>query len=894
MNPTKIARLIPVLLFSLAANPAAADIVRETDREMYPANVSYDANIPVPESFLGHALGRAPVRHHQLVEYLQTVAGLSDRMTVETIGYSHERRPILLLVITSPANHERIDEIRDRHIALTEPSENLGVSDDMPVVTWLNYGVHGAESSGMDAALPTAYYLAAAQGPEVERILDESVILLTAVFNPDGHAKRASWFDSFASQVVVSDPQHIEHDFDGQLFRTNHYGFDLNRQWLLLTQPESRAWGKKWHEWRPNVSVDYHEMGGDKTYYFHPGVTTRTHPLIPDEAEGLMLDTVRESEEFLDSEARLYYHGEGYDNFYIGKGSTYPLVNGAIGILFEASAARGVELDTAHGLRSYRENIRKHFRTSIGSIEGALSQRVELLHFQKRFYDSALDSADDHAVKAYVFDAPNDAARLFHFVELLKSHRIKAYELDRDIEVNGKAFLAGAALIVPLRQPQYRMIRGIFDTITEFEDATFYDVSSWTMPLAFNLHYEALSSRHFRASLVGTEVVPQPAAATAPDTAQYGYAFKWSGYFAPRALNRVLGADLLASVATKPFALHTTRGPVEFQAGSVFVPFDRQQQTPDEIAAVMRVIAAEDGLTVHAVTSGRSPSGIAGLNPGGPSFMPLKEPKVLLVTGRGVDLYDTGAAWHLLDFRMRMPVTMRDRDRLQGIDWSRYTHVIFPGGEYEEYAAAYLDQLRQWVARGGTVIGIRQASPWLRANVLDYVEPTAEDATEIIADVGNVAPVSPLPGQAESPDEAEAAERIDYMDKERSDAVDVIGGAIFSGDLDTTHPLGFGYERRHIALHKNTVEVMPRPENPYATVIAYSEQPLLSGYASTTNREALAGTAALIAERWGEGSVVLFSDDPNFRAIWYGTNKLFLNALFFSTVFEPGPANAAE
>ena len=154
--------------------------VRDSDSVMFPSDITYDARFPTPETFLGHALGAGPVRHHQLVEYLQTIASMSDRMSVEIIGYSHEQRPILFLVITSPSNHEKIGEIRDKHVALTEPSMNQNVDDDMPVVTWLNYGVHGAESAGMDAALPTIYYLAAAQGPAIQQILEDSVILLTA------------------------------------------------------------------------------------------------------------------------------------------------------------------------------------------------------------------------------------------------------------------------------------------------------------------------------------------------------------------------------------------------------------------------------------------------------------------------------------------------------------------------------------------------------------------------------------------------------------------------------------------------------------------------------------------------------------------------------------------
>jgi len=883
--------LLSLLLISPCGHLLAADPVRDADIEMYPANVGYDSQIPMPETFLGHALGSAPVRHHQLVEYLQAVASLSDRITVETIGYSHERRPILFLVITSPTNHERLGEIRDQHVARTEPSMNQGAGGDMPVVTWLHYGVHGAESSAMDAVLPTVYYLAAAQGPEVEGTLDESVILLTAVANPDGHAKRASWFDSFGSQVTVADPQHMEHDYDGQVLRTNHYGFDLNRQWLLLTQPEARAWMRKWHEWRPNVTIDYHEMGPEQTYYSHPGVATRTNPLVPDEAERLMADLVGESERFLDSEARLYFHGERFDNFYIGKGSTYPLVNGGVGVLYEAGAAKGVELETPHGLRTYRDNIRKHFRTSIGSVQGALRQRIELLEYQQKFYESALEEADDSETKAWVLDAPNDASRLYHFIELLNNHRIKTYELSRNIDVNGNTFVAGDAIIVPLRQPQYRLIRGIFDAVSEFEDSTFYDVSSWTIPLSFNLKYEALSGRSFRSSIVGVETSRELPAADAPDAANYGFAFEWTGYYAPRALNRVLGEDLLASVATRPFVLQTTRGSFEFQRGSLFVPFDGQQKSPEQIEDLMRVVAAEDGLFVHSITSGRSLSGTAGINPGGPSFVPVKQPKVLLVTGRELDLYNSGAAWHLMDFRMHLPVTLRDRERLASLDWSNYTHVIFPGGEYEEYVPAFLDRLRQWVESGGTVIGMQQASQWLRDNVFDYVEPV--DGEGVVPATGSEAvPVDePLPTEGAEDsidaDEVDEAERFDYEQKEKRDAVDIIGGAIFSGDLDLTHPLGFGYDRRDIAIHKNTVEVMDRPDNPYATVIAYGDQPLLSGYASATNLEALAGTPALIADRRGEGSVILFADDPNFRAIWFGTNKLFMNSLFFSKVFQP-------
>ena len=861
---------------ALPVASAIADVdVRDADVDMFPTDVTYDPAIPTPESILGHKLGLEPVRHHKLVEYITTVANLSDRMSIEVIGYTHERRPILFVVATSEENHARLDDIKAQHIALTEPASKQAVEDDMPMVTWINYGVHGAESSGMDASLPFIYYLAAAQGDDIDRILADSVILVTAVFNPDGHSKRVAWFDAWGGEQMISDPAHIEHDFSWGNARTNHYGFDLNRQWLLLTQPEPRAWMRKWHEWRPNLTVDYHEMGGGQTYYFHPGVATRTNPMVPDEAERLMAETAKTSESFLDSEGRLYFHGEAFDNYYIGKGSTFPLVNGGVGILYEAAAAMGRELDTPNGLRTYRENIRKHFRTSIASIETGSRLRLDYLRYQKEFYESALADAGRAATKAWVFAAPGDPARMHLFADVLNFHRISTHKLTSDIVVDGQRFNASDALIVPATQAQYRMIRSIFETVSEFEDAVFYDVSTYTMPPAFGLQYAPLSGRSYRSSLVGEAFFPAMPVAATPDESSYGYVFEWGGYYAPRALQRVLGEDIMARVATRPFSADTSKGTVEFARGSIVVPFDRQESDRDDILTVMQTVAADDGITVHALTSGRSSTGTAGVNVGGPSSVPIDEPSVLVVVGRDISTYDAGEIWHLLDYRMQMPVTLRDRDGLGDIDWDRYTHIVFSAGEYDGYEPEFAGRLRQWVGEGGTIIGLRNAAPWVRASVMEWVDPLSEEGMAAAAAAA-----------ADPEEEEEETERLAYADKDNEEAIDVIGGAIFTADLDNTHPLGFGFSGRQIYLHKNVEEPMEATDNPFGTVIEYAAEPVYSGYVSDDNSEALAGTPALIAERHGDGSIILFADNPNFRGYWYGTNKLFLNALFFSTVFQ--------
>ena len=871
------------LFLLLLSSAAFADVdVRDADARMFPDTVRYADDIPTPAEFLGFELGTEPVRHHQLVDYIRLVADMSDRLSVETIGYSHERRPILFVIATSKSNRENLDAIRARHVALSEPGSGQSVEDDMPIVTWLNYGVHGAEASGMDASLPFVYYLAAAQGDEIESILDESVILVTAIFNPDGHSKRIAWVDAYGGQRRISNPDHMEHQSSWRFARTNHYWFDLNRQWLLLTQPEPQAWMRKWHEWRPNLTVDYHEMGSAQTYYFHPGVHTRTNPLAPDAAEELMAATAAFSEDVLDNEGRLYFQGERFDNYYVGKGSTFPLVNGGVGILYEAGAALGRELETRNGLRTFRENIRKHLVTSIASIRAAASQRLDYLRYQKKFYADALAAAEKSPTRAWVFSANGDSVRLKAFTDLLETHRIEAYALSRSIEKDGIRFDAEDSMVVPTTQAQYTLIRSIFETMDTFEDATFYDVSTWTLPPAFGLDYAALSARESRGLAAGEfefDLDPRPVARS-----DYGYIIEWSPYLAPRALYRVLEEDLMAKVAIEPFQVETSNGPRSLPRGSIFVPLDRQETSRDAIYETMQAVARIDGQRVHSLESGRSVNGTLGVNVGGPSFRPVQRPEILMLIGESVDLYDAGEIWHLLDYRMDIPLSMRETGTLADIDWSRYTHIVMPSGNYEALDADVTARLRQWVSEGGTVVSFSDAIGWLRAATLDFVpvEPGSE----------GLVPEEPQDEEAEDAEDAEengdeaGSERFDYASKDDREAVDVLGGAMFRGDLDITHPLGFGFARREIALHKNHKDVLEPTENPYGVVIQYAEDPLMSGYASEENREAIATTPALIAERYGRGSVILFADNPNFRGYWYGTNKLFLNSLFFSRAFS--------
>ncbi|MGD8325852.1 MAG: M14 family zinc carboxypeptidase [Sphingomonadales bacterium] len=842
---------IVVLFFALVAS----NIIPAMAQEGFFPDATYDPAIPTPEAYLGHEIGDILVRYDQVIGYLQLLAERSDRITIETIGYSHERRPIKRLIITHPDNHARLSEIKAEHLRLANPQGDAPVSENMPVVTWINYGVHGDEISGIEAVLGIAYHLAAVQDAEWIDILRNSVILNIATFNPDGRDRSATWYNMHHAKVPVSDPAHREHSIPWPGGRTNHYWFDLNRQWLPLTQPESQAWIKVYHDWKPNVVVDFHEMGSDQTYYFHPGEEGRTHPLVPVEAEALLERLSTYPAKQLDSEARPYFTKEVFDNYYIGKGSTFPLVTGGVGMLFEQSGSEGITIDSDNGPQFYRENIRQHMNSGLSVIRGAYEMRGDFLRHQKAFFKSALDTADRADVKAYVFAAPRDPKRVEAFLTLLKRHQIKAYGLNKDVSSEGLDFRAGEAFVVPAKQAQYRLIRGMFDKLTQFPRDSFYDISGWTLPFAYGLDFATLS--RLRSNLLGEEWFAPTHQASPPAQGAVAYVMAWDGYYAPRALYRLLDAGVRARATTRPMEVDTPAGRRSFRPGAIVIsPGNNDTDVVAKLPALFATIAEEDGISVQAATAGLTPNGP---DLGGSSQIALHKPKVAMMTGDGMGAYDAGELWYLLDYRMEMPVVLRDGQDFDGLNLAAYTHFILPDGT-PPLNERQIAILRNWVATGGTLIATQDAAGWAAENGFGNAKVLKEE-------------------------ENNKAERLPFAQRSENEARRRIAGAVFVTDADVTHPIAFGLTSARLPVHRDMEGFFQRHEDPYATVAAYGEDPLISGYASEEDQRLMAGTPAIIAERFHAGSVILFADNPAFRGYWYGTNKLVLNAIFFSKGF---------
>jgi hypothetical protein len=805
---------------------------------------------------MGVDIGERHIRPDEIVEYVRIVADASDRVVMGTHGRTYQGRPLVHAIITSPANHRRLEEIRLANLRLSDDPRAVSDADlaRMPAIIYMGYSVHGNEASGSDAGILTLHHLAAGQGPGVEAILDNAVVILDPSLNPDGRARFVNWVTGNRGRVPTVDPQDREHNEPWPNGRTNHYLFDLNRDWLPSQHPESQARVALFHQWRPQLHTDFHEMGGGATFFFQPGIPSRDNPNTPQHTIDLTLEVARFHAANLDAIGELYYAQESFDDFYYGKGSTYPDVHGAVGILFEQASSRALRAETPLGILPYTETVRNQFATSLSTLQAGVELREQLLANQRRHYAEIPTFVAATRTKGWLVSLEGDRTRAQELAQMLQRNRIRIHDLATQVERDGITFRPGAAFVVPLDQPQARLIHGVLEQRTSFADSLFYDVSTWTMTLAFGVPHAELAD--IPARLVGAELGPVSldGGEVHGGRASYAYLMEWNRFYAPRALNRFLEAGILPLVTYRPFSIRTANGSVlEVQRGSILIPLeyrlDGARHSPDDVHRLMQEAAREDHVVIHALNSGW-PEGEVW--PGGDATRVLDLPRVALLAGRGSASYAVGETWHLLNERMGIPVSLVDVADVAGIDLSRYNTVVMAGniGGLSEAATR---NLTEWVRGGGLLITTEAGARWPMAQGL-----LATTIRESAVDLGN-------PSYADRADRAGAQ---------------VIGGSIFQVELDPTHPIAFGYGSSVPTFRAHNLYLEPMTA-PGVTVGRYARNPLISGYIHPAQVPFLEGSASILAARAGQGRVVSFLDNPNFRAFWHGTNQLFLNAIFF-------------
>lgn len=814
-----------------------------------PKGIAYNPLIPTPKSVLGFEVGDWHVSHDQLVNYVHAVDKASDRVTVEVTGHTHESRPLLLVTITSSKNQLNLENIRTRHVQLTDPKRSGDlVTKEMPAVFYVGYSIHGNEASGVNAGILVLYHLAAADGPEVEKYLNNTIVLLDPCYNPDGMQRFSSWVNSRKSQTVSTDPNDTEHNEAWPGGRYNHYWFDLNRDWLVAQHPESKARIRSFQKWKPNVLTDHHEMGTNASFFFQPGVPSRVHPFTPERNQEFTRRMGEYHAQALDEIGSFYYTQEGFDDYNYGKGSTYPDVQGAVGILFEQASSRGHAQESINGTLRFPFTIRNQFVTTLSSLKAVNSMREELLNYQRQFFKDAIAESTKDPLKAFIFGSAKDPARARHLAEILLLQDVEIYHPSSTLTVGNKTFAPESSYLVPLNQPQYKFIKSMFEKRTQFKDSLFYDISAWTLPLAFGLEYEELKNTiKAGEKLTDAKLIP----GRVDKKSEYAYVFESCGYYAPRAIYRLLSHGLRVKVATDPF-FHTNGR--KFDRGTIMIPVAGQEKRQDQIESVINEIAAKDGIEVFAFDTGLD---YGGSSLGSNTFLPVKKPAIALVVGDGISPTDAGEIWHLLDNHFNIPVTLIPVNVLEKALLNRYTTIILPKtvGTFNA-SDPTKEKIKAWVQNGGVLIGFKNAISWFNSNGMGRFElKKNEERKDTIARA--------------------------YADIEEFKGAQETTGAILGARADLTHPLLYGYYDDLVPVFSSDNLFMERSKGPYSNPLVFTNSPLLSGYLSDGNLAKARASSVIGVSVLGQGRVIGFTEDLCFRGFWFGTSKLLMNAIFY-------------
>jgi hypothetical protein len=835
----------------------------------------YEANIPTPADILGYNIGERFTDYRNLEKYIFAVANVSDRVTILEYGLTYQHRPLRILYISTPENIRNLDRIKQDNLYLTDPRtitdrRAQDIIESTPAILWLAYNVHGNEASGTEAALLTIYHLAASKDTELIAMLESIVIVLDPLVNPDGRERYVNYMNDMSQRNPNPDPQSIEHYEIWPRGRSNHYFFDLNRDWAWLTQKETRQRVALYRNIMPHVYVDYHEMGRESTYFFFPA-TPPIHPNYPEEVKEWGITFGRGNAAMLDRHGVPYYTGEVFDLFYPGYGDSWPTFNGAIGMTYEqsgGSTGRAYKRKDQHIL-TLAERAHNHFLTGLSTLHTVHNNRIELLNYFYSFWKDGITGTAGE-IKSILIKKGSDPNRTNDLINILLQHGIEVHELTVDKNIRQvKRFFSpqpeiysfpAGTYIINLNQPKSRLAKTLLEPHTELPDTFFFDITAWSLPTAYNT--EAYTAQSYITADVRKITEPLQSIGNVTGRASYAYVISWEQDKAASVLWETLKKDYSINFAMRSF---TVQGR-EFPPGSI-IYFTRSNA--GSLHDDLQRAALKYGIDIFAIDTGLSEDGI---DLGSNWVRPIIKPKIAVTTDRPVIPGDYGELWFLFDEVYEIPFTPLRTEQLSNLDLSQYNLLILPSdGSGQGYRTMFdsstVESIRQWVQRGGVLITIGGASQF---------------ATKEVSGLTSVSSSATGENNENNTSDKERRERLmrmgfferqEYLQRER------IAGALFNVTFDNTHPLGFGYNK-NITILKRGSQILQLSDRGYNVGIFADQEPQ-SGYASKYLVKKVQNTAYLIDFPIGSGRVVMFSDNPHFRMFWHGLTKMFLNATLF-------------
>ncbi|WP_161602467.1 M14 metallopeptidase family protein [Tautonia marina] len=859
------------------------------------SGIEADPEIPTLEDVVGHPWGAEISSHSDAIRYLEAlVEAAPDRAKLERYGQSYEGRDLVSLVITSAETMERLDEARTENLKLADPrmiapDEMDALIDRAPAVVWLAYAVHGDETSSTDAALLTAYTLLADQRPETKQWLENLIVIIDPLQNPDGRERFLASYRSARGVFPQASAVASERIQPWPGGRFNHYLFDMNRDWYLHSQIETRAKVAAYLDWQPQVYVDAHEMGADSTYYFDPSSDPLNPQITPRQADWVARIGRRQAELF-DRFGFAYTTREIFDAFYPGYGSTWPMMHGGLGILWEQAGVRGLLVDrddetTLH----YHDAVRHHYVSGLATIEAASNGRADLLRTFTEGRAEAIDRGrSGEAPEVFLLPGatPNRAASL---ARVLQANGIEVHRLTEPVEVDPGAggfpqLAPSGSYYVPAAQPAGRLAETLLADRQEMDEDfiarqldrkahrlgdEIYDVTAWSLPLTFGI--EALSGRTAQepvAEPIDADGSPPAGTVEGPDRPIVGYLVPTEDETALDALSEWLQQGFRVHAVDQPFVIDGQ----SFHAGTLLL---RTAENPDHLHDAVRQAAERHHLTITGIDSSFVDEG-AGL--GGPNVTWVKPPQVLLAVDRPVSPF-VGHTWYLFDQVWKYPTTRVAASSLaNAIDRDDFNVIILPDGNYGPSSGFDADtaaRLKRWVTDGGTLILVNGALRWGIEEEIGLVPTRRREVS-----------VSPIPGEGLDPVEPSEPSVTDADSAGAEDAPKEpprsVPGAILRATVYGDHWVTVGLPESIDVLTQTSLIVDPLDATEGRNLVTFDPQgEPVSGFCWPDTLQAIVRSPLVLSQSIGQGHIIGFTDDPNARVLSPVTQRLFRNAVFF-------------
>jgi hypothetical protein len=815
-----------------------------------------------PKEFLGYELGDRFSRHHRVVEYFRHVADIMPNIDVRQYGETYEGRPLIMAIIASPDNFKKLEQIRLDNLKRAGVSE--GVASDKTAIVWLSYNVHGNEASSLEASMWTLYELANPANTRTREWLRNTVVIMDPCINPDGRDRYANFYNQYGNLPFNSNGDAKEHREPWPGGRTNHYLFDLNRDWAWETQIESQHRIKIYNEWLPHVHVDFHEQGYNNPYYFAPAAEPFHEVISPWQREFQTM-IGKNNAKYFDEQGWLYFTKEVFDLFYPSYGDTYPTYSGAIGMTYEqaGSGYAGLSITTETGdPLTLKDRLTHHHTTGLSTIEITSQNASRVIDEFEKYYREN-NNNPPVPYKTYVIKADNEPDKITILTKWLDSHGIRyghasspkaSRGFDYRSQIMSTVNITTDDIIISAFQPKSRFITTVFEPSSKLPDSLTYDITAWNLMYAYDLKAFAVSERVNVSKPYQRKTNKYTATADKP----YAYIFPYKTIHDVAFLAALMEKNVRVRSAERIFTINGQT----FSPGTLIVTRRNNEHIAD-FDSVIIALAAKMDRPVQTSSTGFVEKG---KDFGSSDLNFIRSPKVAALFGEQTFSLSSGEVWHFFEQQVHYPITQIGTEYFKSVDLKKYDVLIVPEGNYRVFDETMLEEIANWVDKGGRLILIGNA-------INSFAEKRGFSIKKFASD--------------EEKSEAERKEKLQkekegfprYEETERRTVSETISGAIYKVSVDNSHPLGFGLSDHYYSLKTNELR-FAFLENGWSVGTIKGKVKPVQGFAGFKANASLENSMVFGVQEKGQGEIVYLVDNPLFRAFWENGKLLFGNAVF--------------